>query len=84
MISEQRQTSTRDILTLLSASEQQAVITMQLQSSFGPDQLQTTAAVPVLRRVLELFGQQRLQEVLEACTPDVTGNWTSTEAVGKH
>lgn len=71
MTSDGQVSTSRELLELLSASE---------QATLGS--VSSVSLVALLRRVRDSFGQERLEEVLKQCCPELNSSWSITTATG--
>jgi len=75
MTSDGQVSTLQEMLAQLSPGEQESL------GALGP--VSGLSVLALLKRVRELFGQQKLEDLLTRCNPDLSCSWSITTAMGK-
>lgn len=74
MASDGQVSTLQELLAQLSVAEQESL------GALGP--VSGLSALALLKRVRELFGQHKLEELLTRCSPELSCSWSITTAIG--
>lgn len=75
MTSDGQVSTLQELLAQLSPAEQESLGALGSVSGLS--------VLALLRRVRELFGQQKLEDLLTRCNPELSCSWSITTALGK-